>query len=169
VLVVLAVARALLGATRACRPARLEHGPCDPGIARRLARDDTAYSHTHVGAVQAQPDAANHLADVGLGQIGVRTDRAGGGARQARLNAARDHVEGARLSHRQNCESMQRVHISPALGKRKADAAKTDDIERLARALLAKGLTPKTVRNTTAFMHSVFALAVRKGWAQATR
>ena len=27
-------------------------------------------------------------------------------------------IEGARLSYRQNCESMQRVHISPALGKR---------------------------------------------------
>jgi integrase len=76
-------------------------------------------------------------------------------------------IEGARLSYRQNCESMQRVHISPGLGRRRVDAVKTEDIERLARALLAKGLAPKTVRNTMTFLHSVFALAVRKGWAQA--
>jgi integrase len=74
-------------------------------------------------------------------------------------------IEGARLSYRQNCESMQRVHISPGLGRRRVDAVKTEDIERLARALLAKGLAPKTVRNTMTFLHSVFALAVRKGWA----
>ena len=30
-------------------------------------------------------------------------------------------VEGARLSYRQNCESMQRIHISPAIGKRRID------------------------------------------------
>ena len=34
---------------------------------------------------------------------------------------------------------MQRVHISAALGKRKVDAVRTEDLERLARALLAKG------------------------------
>jgi hypothetical protein len=34
-------------------------------------------------------------------------------------------IEGARLSYRQNCESMQRVHISPALGRRKVAAART--------------------------------------------
>jgi hypothetical protein len=62
-------------------------------------------------------------------------------------------IEGARLSYRQNCESMQRVHISPSLGKRKVDAVATEDVERLARALLAKGLSPKTVRNTMTFLH----------------
>jgi len=30
-------------------------------------------------------------------------------------------IEGARRSYQENCESMQRVHISPALGKRKVD------------------------------------------------
>jgi len=33
--------------------------------------------------------------------------------------------------------------------------------------MLAKGLAPKSVRNTMTFLHSVFALAVRKGWASA--
>ena len=41
-------------------------------------------------------------------------------------------IEGARKSYRQNCESMQRVHISPALGKRKIAAVSTEDVERLA-------------------------------------
>jgi hypothetical protein len=31
-------------------------------------------------------------------------------------------LEGARLSYRQNCESMQRIHISPAIGKRRAES-----------------------------------------------
>ena len=37
-------------------------------------------------------------------------------------DALRDRllIEGARLSYRQNCESMQRIHISPALGKRRS-------------------------------------------------
>ncbi len=76
-------------------------------------------------------------------------------------------IEGARLSYRQNCESMQRVHISPTLGKRKVGAVSTQDIERLARAMLARGSTPKTVRNVITFLHAVFALAVKNGWAPA--
>ena len=30
-------------------------------------------------------------------------------------------LEGARLSYPQNCESMQRIHISPAFGKRRVE------------------------------------------------
>lgn len=74
-------------------------------------------------------------------------------------------IEGARTSYQQNCESMHRVHIEPALGRRKADAVTSHDVERLARAMLNAGATPKTVRNTVTFLHSVFALAVRRGWA----
>ncbi len=82
-------------------------------------------------------------------------------------DALRDRLllEGARLSYRQNCESMQRVHVSPAFGKRRIETIDTDDVERLARAMLRTGATPKTVRNVITFLHSVFALAVRKGWA----
>jgi integrase len=76
-------------------------------------------------------------------------------------------IEGARLSYRQNCESMQRVHVSPAIGKRKVASVTTRDVERLASAMLAKGASPKTVRNVITFLHSVFALAVRNGWAPA--
>jgi len=84
-------------------------------------------------------------------------------------DAFRDRLllEGARLSYRQNCESMQRVHVSPAFGKRRVETIETDDIERLAKAMLRKGATPKTVRNVMTFLHSVLALAVKKGWATA--
>jgi hypothetical protein len=50
-------------------------------------------------------------------------------------------IEGARLSYRQNCESMQRIHTSPAIGSRRIDAVTRPDIERLARAMLARGLS----------------------------
>jgi integrase len=76
-------------------------------------------------------------------------------------------VEGARLSYRQNCESMQRIHIAPVLGKRRVDTVATEDVERLARVMLERGSAPKTVRNTMTFLHSVFALAIAKGWAPA--
>jgi hypothetical protein len=56
-------------------------------------------------------------------------------------------IEGARLSYRQNCESMQRIHISPAIGSRRIETVTRPDVERLARAMLARGLAPKTVRN----------------------
>jgi hypothetical protein len=72
-------------------------------------------------------------------------------------------IEGARLSYRQNCESMQRVHISPALGRRKVVAVTTEDVERLASRMLERGSSPKTVRNVMTFLHSVFGLAVKKG------
>ena len=62
---------------------------------------------------------------------------------------------------------MQRVHVSPAIGKRRVETVTTEDVERLARAMLAKPLAPKTVRNVMTFLHSVFALAVKKGWAPA--
>ncbi|WP_028065793.1 tyrosine-type recombinase/integrase [Solirubrobacter soli] len=74
-------------------------------------------------------------------------------------------IEGARKSYRQNLDSMQRVHISPALGKRKVGEVSTEDVERLATRMLARGASPKTVRNVMTFLHSIFGLAVRKGWA----
>ena len=73
-------------------------------------------------------------------------------------------IEGARLSYRQNCESMQRIHISPAIGKRRVDSVTRSDVERLARSMLERGLAPKTVRNVMTFLHSVFALAAESEW-----
>ena len=58
-------------------------------------------------------------------------------------------VQGARLSYRQNCESMQRIHVSPVLGGRRVDGATSHDVELLARALLKRGLAPRIVRPAT--------------------
>ena len=60
---------------------------------------------------------------------------------------------------------MQRVHVSPAIGKRRVENVTRQDIERLARSMLDRGLAPKTVRNVMTFLHAVFALAVDSGWA----
>ena len=81
-------------------------------------------------------------------------------------NALRERLElqGARKSYRQNCESMQRVHISPAMGPRRVTEVTTTDVEALARAMLRRGLAPKSVRNVITFLHSVFGLAVDRGW-----
>jgi integrase len=81
-------------------------------------------------------------------------------------NALRERLElqGARKSYRQNCESMQRVHISPAMGSRRVGEVSTADVEALARARLRRGLAPKSVRNVITFLHSVFGLAVDHGW-----
>jgi integrase len=76
-------------------------------------------------------------------------------------------VQGARLSYRQNCAAMQRVHVSPVIGSRRVESVTRQDIERLARAMLAGGSAPKTVRNVMTFLHAVFALAVRNGWTAA--
>lgn len=73
-------------------------------------------------------------------------------------------LQGARLSYRQNCEAMQRVHISPAMGRRRVESITREDVERLARSMLGRGLAPKTVRNVVSFLHSVFVLAVENGW-----
>lgn len=60
---------------------------------------------------------------------------------------------------------MQRVHISPALGKKAVDHVTTAQVEKLAQDMLAKGLAPKTVRNVMTFLHSIFEHAIHKKWA----
>jgi integrase len=76
-------------------------------------------------------------------------------------------IEGARPSYQQNCASMQRVHISPALGSLKAPSVTSADVERLVRRMLQRGLAPKTIRNVTTFLHSAFALGIERGWCAA--
>jgi hypothetical protein len=83
-------------------------------------------------------------------------------------NALRERlaIEGARLSYRQNTQSMQRIHVSPALGNCRIETITRQDVERLARSMLARGLAPKTVRNIMSFLHAVFALAVANEWIE---
>jgi site-specific recombinase XerD len=76
-------------------------------------------------------------------------------------------IEGARTSYQQNCESMHRVHVSPAIGKRRIETIERRDVERLASSMLNRGLARKTVRNVMTFLHAVFELAIENGWCVA--
>jgi hypothetical protein len=67
----------------------------------------------------------------------------------AEVLRARLAMEGARRSYLQNCESMQRVHISPALGKRRLDSVRRADVERLVRSLLARVRAVWKIRSFT--------------------
>jgi hypothetical protein len=48
-------------------------------------------------------------------------------------------IEGARRSYLESCESMQRNHISPVLGRRDVDSVDRQDVERLVVAMLGGG------------------------------
>ena len=84
------------------------------------------------------------------------------------IDSLRDRLElrGASRSYRENCEYMQRVHISPALGSREAVDVSTADVEVLVRSLLKKGLADKSVRNMMGFLHSAFEHAIDRGWSR---
>jgi integrase len=73
-------------------------------------------------------------------------------------------LRGRSKSYRENCEYMQRVHISPFMGDRRATDITTDDVEALTRALLKEGLSPKTVRNMLGFLHAVFEHGIDRRW-----
>ena len=73
-------------------------------------------------------------------------------------------VEGARKSYLQNCESTQRVHISPRLGAKPLDRVTIADVETVAATMLEAGRAPKTVRNVLTFLHSVFEHSIDRGW-----
>jgi len=64
-------------------------------------------------------------------------------------------LEGARKSYQENCESMQRVHVSPRLGAVAITDVTTAHVEALASAMLSDGRAPKTVRNVVSFLHSI--------------
>jgi hypothetical protein len=98
--------------------------------------------------------------------VGPPSDNARGRTVDDAANALRDRLElqGARKSYRQDCESMQRVDISPAMGSWRVAEVTTADVEALARSMLRRGLALKPVRNVITFLHSVFGLAVDCGW-----
>ena len=75
-------------------------------------------------------------------------------------------LEDARKSYQENCESMQRVHISPRLGSLPVTDVSRAHVEALGTAMLEKKLAPKTVRNTLSFLHSVFEHAIDEGWSK---
>jgi len=77
---------------------------------------------------------------------------------------AKQKLEGARKSYQENCESMQRVHISPKLGSLPVAGVSRAQVEALATTMLEKKLAPKTVRNVLSFLYSVFEHAIDEDW-----
>jgi integrase len=73
-------------------------------------------------------------------------------------------LRGARKSYRETCEYMQRVHVVPLLGDRKAAEVSRGDVEAFGRALLRRDLAPKSVRNVLGFLHAVFEHGIDRGW-----
>jgi integrase len=75
-------------------------------------------------------------------------------------------LRGRRRTYRDNCEYMQRVHISSFMGERKITDIARHDVEALTRVLLKRKLAPKTVRNIMGFLHAVFEHAIDRGWTR---
>jgi hypothetical protein len=81
-----------------------------------------------------------------------------GEALSARLNA-----RGRKKSHRLTVASDLRNHIVPFFAGRELARITPADIERYV-AVKQRSLAPKTVRNHLGTMHSVFEIALRRGW-----
>jgi integrase len=73
-------------------------------------------------------------------------------------------LKGSRKSYLENCESMQRVHVTPAIGTKALAKVTTADVEGVAERMLTTGLSPKTVRNVLTFLHSVMEHGLDRGW-----
>jgi integrase len=75
-------------------------------------------------------------------------------------------VQGSRTAYLQNCESMQRVHVDPALGRLAVDRVTATHVDAFAARMLSSGCSPKTVRNVLSFLYSAFEQARRLGWTE---
>ena len=52
------------------------------------------------------------------------------------------------------------------MGRRRIETVTRQDVERLGRSMLGRGLAPKTVRNVMTFLHAVFAVALANEWIE---
>jgi len=76
-------------------------------------------------------------------------------------------LRGSRPSYLENCESMDRIHISPVVGTMPVADIEPADIEAVAQPMLSKGLSPKTVRNVLTYVYSVFEYGIERGLVSA--
>jgi integrase len=78
-----------------------------------------------------------------------------------------DSVRGSvRQSTYQRDESLCRVHIVPALGKKKLKTLNAADVQRFYRAKLDSGLSSATVHKLHVVLHKALKQAIRWGFAQ---
>ena len=90
VLMVMRVTLALGGAGATCGQACLERRDLRVRVRVGLAAEDAPGINARVGAVEAEPDAANQRFNIGLGEARVGADRARRGARGALVDARRE-------------------------------------------------------------------------------
>jgi hypothetical protein len=76
-LVHLGMPLAFVAAALADGHAGLQQRPAGVGVVLRLTADDRGGGRADVGAVQAQPDARDHLGHIGFAQVGVGIGDAG--------------------------------------------------------------------------------------------
>jgi integrase len=73
-------------------------------------------------------------------------------------------LSGLRKSYLENCEYMHRVHVRALIGERRASEVQRGDVEVFGRALLKRGLSPKSVRNIMGFLHAVLEHGIDRGY-----
>ncbi len=83
---------ALVAAALAAGHAGLQQRLGDVGVVLRLAAGDPGGGGADIGAVQAQPDARDHLGQVLLAQVGVGVGGAGLGAVGERVDGGGQHA-----------------------------------------------------------------------------
>jgi integrase len=85
----------------------------------------------------------------------------------ANVAAAQRHslaLNGNSVSHVEGCASTYRVHIAPVLGDVEVTDVRRQDVERIVERMVARGLSPKTIRACIGHLTAVFDLAIDYGW-----
>jgi integrase len=78
----------------------------------------------------------------------------------------RMQVKGRKPSTIEAVRSALRMHLIPQFGDRPLDRIDVQAVERFVAAERRDGKAPKSIRNYLGVLHSIFELAIEKGWAQ---
>jgi integrase len=119
---------------------------------------------TATGLTRAQ--AEKRLRAV-MDEVEVRRDPALTVAAAGQALLAQLEARGCSRSHRETAESHLRVHLVPFFRQKALDRIGEDDVTRLLVRLRRAGLAAKTIRNIAGTLHSLFELAIRRGWVGA--
>lgn len=92
-----------------------------------------------------------------------------GGAMDTKINCdtlvrtfLEDEAKKSSLSRMKKLESVTRLYVLPAIGKKKVDALSLDDFQQIIDSMVDKGLAAKTVSNARSIMEQVLKYARRK-------
>jgi integrase len=97
-------------------------------------------------------------------QVQVTSTRDRSVTRAAELYLAGLAAKGRSASHLETAESHVRIHVEPYFAARTIDRVDADQITSFVASLRRAGKAPKTIRNLLSTLHSIFDVAVRRGW-----